>query len=202
METLTLFLGLSAACIHVAGYLLYNIQTKLGQSKPNGATWIVWVLLAGGNALTYNASTGSFVTGLQFFAGSVACFVTFLYVLCIGRITWPKKREWFCTSLAIVGGIVWLVFHKASYANLIIVAAFAFSFQPTFSGVWRDPFTEKPLSWLLWTLSCVITTVSVALNKRPAIAFVAPVSLAILHGVVVFLCSGARKKRFSGRVSA
>ena len=48
-------LPILAAAIHAVGFVLYNLHTKRGESKPNFVSWFVWALLATLNALTFSA---------------------------------------------------------------------------------------------------------------------------------------------------
>lgn len=201
MEHLSLVLGLTAATIHVAAYFLYNVQTHVGQSKPNAASWSIWVFLSILNALTYHGAGQSVALTLQYFAGSVACFLTFVYVLRIGRFEWPARKDWLYAGLGAIAGILWLRFHQAGYANLVITGAILISFGPTFRGVLRDPTKEIPRSWILWTAACLVTTLNVALQHKSLIAYVSPIALALAHGYVAVLCRSKRKTAFASRLA-
>lgn len=198
MYELTIVLGIMAALLHGVAYVLYNIQAKKGKSKPNIATWVIWAFLAILNAFFFHKMSGDFVTALQFFMGSVACTVTFFYVLITGKFSWPKSDEWAVLALGLVASLVWWIFKSATGANMVVVIAFLISFFPTFKGVWQDPFKEAPLPWLIWTVAFLITTSNVILrwNEQP-LALVIPIVLFMTHGGIAILCTNKRKERFS-----
>lgn len=196
MQELTVVLGLMAALLHGVAYVLYNMQAKLGKSSPNAASWSVWTFLAVLNALSYREMSGDVVTTLQFFTGSVACMITFLYVLTIGKFSKLKLKEWGLFTLGLLATVVWWKFRSAIGANMIILVALLISFIPTFEGVWRNPFKETPRSWALWTLAFLITTMNVVLRDGKSIALLTPIMLLIAHGSIAILSTQSRKEKF------
>lgn len=196
MQELTIVLGLTAALLHVVAYVLYNMQTKLGKSSPNAASWSVWAFLAIFNALSYREMSGDAVVALQFTIGSVACVFTFFYVLIIGKFSRLKPKEWGLFALGLLATLVWWKFRSATGANIIVLVAFLISFVPTFEGVLRDPFKETPQSWVLWTLAFLITTTNVFLRDGKSIALLTPIVLLIAHGSIAFLSTQSRKAKF------
>lgn len=196
METLSIILGITAALLHGSGYLVYNIQTKLGKSEPRIITWLIWVFLTIINALSYNVMSGDFVATLQFFMGSVACIITFSYVVMIGKFKKPEKHDWLMFGLAMLAMTVWAIFRSATGANMIILLATTISFIPTLKGVWGNPFVETPPAWNLWTIAYVISTINLVLRGCPAVAFVGPVAMVFAHGAIAVLSTESRKKRF------
>src|SRR3990167_2851914 len=105
--------------------------------------------------------SGDVVMALQFMTGSVACILTFLYVLAIGKFSKLQPKEWGLLALGVFATLVWWGVRSAAGANIIILGAFLVSCIPTFAGVWRDPFTETSRPWVLWTLAFAITTTNV-----------------------------------------
>ncbi len=199
MLGITVVLGLTAAALHGIAYVLYNIQTKLGKSQPNAASWSIWAFLATLNALSYREMNGDMVTTLPFFTGSVACILTFFYALTNGKFSWPKPKEWGIFAIGLLSTLVWWYFRSATWANVIVLVAFVISFIPTFEGVLRDPFKETPKSWVLWTVAFLITTVNVVLRwKGQPVALLAPVVLLLAHGSIAVLSTEKRKKSFVG----
>ena len=140
--------------------------------------------------------SGDVVVALQFFTGSVACILTFLYVLIIGKFSKLKPREWGLFALGLLATLVWWKFRSATGANMIVLVAFFISFIPTFEGVWRDPFKETPRSWMLWTLAFLVTTTNVVLRDGKLIALIAPIVFLIAHGSIAILSTQKRKARF------
>ena len=202
MENTQLTLGLLAAAIHVVAYFIYNLQARSGKSKPKASSWSIWTLLAGLNALTYNDATNDVYATFQFFAGSVACFLTFLYLLVTHRFGWPGKKELKIFAICIAAIVVWQVFHSASWANLIVLLALVVSFKPTLDAVLADPDVETPLSWVLWTTAFAITIANKSIGWDGAIiGFIMPSIAMLVHGSVAVLSRKARKLRFKKETS-
>ena len=200
MHKLTIVLGVTAALLHGVAYLLYARQTKVGSSSPKSASWGVWAFVSILNALTFSAMSGNWMVALQFFTGSVACVLVFLYMWAIGKLVWPTPKEWRLFSLGILAAIVWWVFRTAAGANMIVFIALATPFISMYEELWADPRKETPRSWILWTLASLVTTANVIVNwKGQPLNLVVPIGGAALHGVVAMLSSRSRKERLRFR---
>lgn len=193
----TLFLGILAALLHGIAYFLYAVQTKLGASSPKSASWGLWVLLVAVNWATFGISVGNWSIALQFLSGSIACVSVFIYMLVIGKLSWPAAKDRKTIGLSILAIIVWVVFKNAAWANVVVFIALAISFIPMYEELWADPSKEMPRSWILWTMAFLVTATNVILNwgGKP-LSLVMPIGGALLHGAVAVLSSESRKRRF------
>ena len=196
MEETSFLLGLVSAILHGSAYVLYNIQTQLGKSRPNPASWGIWMVLSTLNAFTYREVAVSVLATLQFYTGSIACIGTFIYVLAIGKLARPSSRDMLYLVLGGLATVVWLVFKSAVLGNMIILAAFVISFQPTLEGVWSDPHKEEPLAWILWSGAFIASMVNAILLGN-LFSIITPFVLLLLHGTVAFLSRKGRKIRFA-----
>jgi hypothetical protein len=193
MIPMSTVLPVTASLIHITGFILYNVQTKLGKSDPNPVSWFLWAFLATLNALSFSAMNDP-VAALQFFAGSVGCVVTFFYVLFIGRFKWPTRREWLTLAVGIISILLWWNFN-ATAASMVIALIILYSFWPTIGGVWESPFKEKPDAWYLWTIAFFITAVNTYLYKGGfTLSLVVPLVGIVGHGVVAVLSSDSWKR--------
>lgn len=193
---MSVVLPVTAALISFTGFITYNVQTKLGESEPNPASWFLWAFLATMNALSFSAMN-DVVSALQFFAGSVGCIVTFFYVLIIGKFSWPTRNEWGMLVVGFVAILVWREY-TATSANMILAGVFLWSFEPTIRGVWRNPYKEKMPAWIMWTIAFTITSVNTYLYKGGAtLSMVVPVLATVCHGAVPLLCTERRKRTHS-----
>ena len=52
---------------------------------------------------------------------------------------------------------------------------------PTIVGVWRDPSVERPLPWLLWSLSFIIAIVVVTMRHVSWVAYASPVIQMVMY---------------------
>lgn len=200
MQTITAVLGIGAALLHGTAYVLYNLQSKSGKSQPNVISVGIWVFLSALNAFVFKEVSAGVVVTLQFFVGALGSFGTFVYVLRIGKFRRPANWEWSVLVLGILAGVLWLFFHSAAMANMIILIAILISCVPIWVGVLRDPFKESPLAWILWASAFVITSVNVALrwllSDGSPVAIIMPVTLVVAHGIVAIWSRPSRKRGY------
>lgn len=193
MSKYLVVLPILAALTHLAGYVLYNVQAKLGSSEPNPVSWFLWAFLATLNGLTFTAMNDP-IAALQFLAGSIGCITTFLYVLFIGKFRLPKPMEWAMFIVGVLAIVIWKV-SSPEIANIVLAIAIAWSFIPTIIGVWKDPRKELATAWWYWTTAFAMTAVYIAVTKgwwTPSL--IMPVLLLLCHGIVPFLASNKRKE--------
>ncbi len=185
-------LGVPAALIHATGYVLYNIQTKRGSSKPKFVTWFIWMIAATINAVTFTEVT-SFPLALQYIVGSFAATVTFILALRWKKFKWPDSVEIFVLVLCVLSFVVYWYYRDASTANLIMMLTVVISFHPTLKDVYKDPTKDEPLSWWVWTVACLVTLLNATLSYNgDFVSIFNPAYLALFHLVVAVL---ARKGR-------
>lgn len=192
---LKLGLGVTSALLHGTAYLLYNLQSKKGTSNPRAASWAVWALLAVVNAISYRAMTADWYSALQFFMGSVCCFLTFVYVWSIGRLGKLQGKEWGDFTIGTVAVLLLLFFKASDWASLLVLIGFVVSFRPTFNYVKANPSKERPLPWVIWTLAFAITIANKALGPAnpdatmlgTILGFAVPIVLLVAHGSIAVL---------------
>ncbi len=173
------------------------IQAKLGHSKPNVVSWVLWTFLALLNALSYREMSGNLVATLQFYTGTIACIVTTCYVAIIGKFSLKiSKKEFRLFILGLFAIVVWWIFRSATGANMIVLLAAILSAIPTYEGVRKDPFKERSLPWMLWTIAFGVTSTNVVLTSSNPIALITPIVLIVAHGAIGMLATKKRKERF------
>ncbi|GMU74355.1 MAG: hypothetical protein AMXMBFR44_5520 [Candidatus Campbellbacteria bacterium] len=193
MNDWSVLLPILAALIHGTGFVLYNVQTKLGKSEPNPVSWFLWAFLATLNALSFSAMSDP-VAALQFLTGSIGCILTFLYVLFIGKLRWPKGGEWVMFTIGLGAIAAWKL-SGPTFANMILVLGVVWSFVPTAVGVWRDPRRERSTAWWFWTVASALTALFIfAFKGGWTAAMVMPITLTVTHGIVPLLSTENRKR--------
>ncbi len=155
METSHL-LPVLAAVANAIGFILYNRQSKAGTSVPNPVSWFIWAFLSVVNLLTFRALSDTFAS-LQFFVGSAGCIITFLYVFAIGKFAQPTRTELAVLVIALGAATTGMTFDNPRGANLMVALGLLISFEPTLQNVVRNPASEKPLPWILWTVAFALT---------------------------------------------
>ncbi len=198
MDHLKLVLGVAAAVLHGAAFVLYARQVNLGHSSPNVAMWSVATFLTLLNALTFQEMSGDPLAAVQMFVGFIGCSFIFFYALTKGNFSRLGHLDVWAMCLGVLAGIIWHVFRQAAWANMVVLGALMISSAPTLIGVFRDPFKETPRSWIMWTAAYVITTINLLLNPGWHVeSLVNPVLSIIEHGAVAVLSRRNRKLRFA-----
>lgn len=183
-----IILSVLGGVLQLVAFAIYNKQILKGLSKPNAATWTLWMFTSTLNCITYIIMSGDVVKGFLPIASTVACIATFFYALKKGKLS--KLNGWDTTVLALglVSAVVWWIFRSATYANLILQICILVSFIPTYRTVWNDYRTEKALPWFLWSLAYVFVLVAVILRWRGQVQdLVYPINCFVLHLIVGIL---------------
>lgn len=202
VNSVKLSLGVTSALLHGTAYLLYNLQTRKGESNPRAASWGVWALLAVVNAISYKEMTADWYSALQFFMGSVGCFLTFVYVWSIGRLGRPQGKEWGDFAIGIIATLLLLVFKASDWASLLILIGFVISFRPTFNWVKANPSKEKPVPWAIWTVAFAVTIINKCIGVAnpnatelgTILGFTVPIVLLLAHGSIAVLSRSSRRE--------
>lgn len=193
MENIAVFLGILAGALHLVAFAIYNKQMILGTSRPNTATWTLWVILTVLNLASYKAMSGDIVKAILPLASSLAGIVTFIFAIAKGKLSRLGKFDSLALIIGLVSGGTWWYYNSATFANLILQAAIVVSFIPTYRGVWQDPKMEKALPWFIWASAYVLTIAVVFLRWRDQYQdLVYPLNGLILHTIVGMLAM--RKK--------
>ncbi|MFA6042523.1 MAG: hypothetical protein WCV85_01205 [Patescibacteria group bacterium] len=191
-----------AASMHVAAFLLYKRNMGKGMATPNPATWMLWVILTTLNCATYLTSTSDIIKSALPIASSLANIYVFVVALRLGKFRPLDQLEKVILLLGSLIGLLWLLFHDAKMANLLVQIPIALSFYPTYRGVWRDPKTEtRVFPWYLWSIAYLVSLIAIFLqwehDPRPddglyQLAY--PILCFILHGGVGLLAQRHPKK--------
>lgn len=182
-----------AAPLHALGFVLYGKQALKGESVPRVVSWGLWAFLATLNAFSFRQMSDN-VTALVSLTGSAGCIMLFLYVLTIGRFTRLTVKEWAQLIAGFFAILVWMNL-GATVANMLLVGIAVWSFIPTFEGVWKNPYSEKPAPWWLWTTAYLFTTIFTFIFRDGWTArMVMPITLTVLHGIVPLMVTRERKE--------
>jgi len=178
-------LGAIAGLIHIVAFLIYNKQMLQGTSRPNIATWTLWLFISTLNCISYIVMSKDWVKGLLPIMSSLACIATFIFSVFKGKLS--KLNLW--DSIALVVGIiavlVWWRYRSATHANLILQISIAISFVPTYRGVWKDTSTEKSWPWFIWSSAYILTITVVFLRWQGQYQdLVYPINCLLLHSGV------------------
>ncbi len=193
MQWISWILGIISALLHGVGYVVYNRQTKRGDSKPNAVSWFIWALMAGLNAASFTGVT-DIPHALQYMVGTFAALATFFLALRWHRFDWPEPIELAVLVLCLVCMGTWYVFKDASFANATLLAPFLISFWPTFRGVRNDPGRERPFAWNIWSVAFAVNLANnIALWNGKPVSVINPVILLLCHWSIAYLSSSRHR---------
>jgi len=194
VERIYLLLAVVAAFLHGTAYVAYNWQVLSGHSEPKTASWGVWALLAALNAFLFRDIVVNWTSGLQFFIGTIGAISTFCIAWWYGKLRRPAGDEWWYLFVCAIGVVIWKIFHSAEWASILVLFVIAASFNPTFIGVWENPFSEKSAAWWIWTSAFGVTVLNLSLQGDRPITFVMPVVMLVAHASVAWLSREQRRR--------
>lgn len=181
-------LGYLAGVVLIIGYVIYNGKIFTGKIEPNTATWTLWVCVVGLNAFSYDSMSGDRVKAVVTIASGVACFVTFLFALVLGKFQKLNLWEKRVLAVGLLAICMWGISGEASYANLLLQFAIGISFIPLFRSVRLNPKSEQWLPWVVWVIAYGISITTVILRWNGHWLDLAyPINGFVLHGVVALL---------------
>lgn len=186
-------LAVISALIHLSGYLVYSILMHRGHSRPNMATWVLWVFLSALNCTSYLVMSGDLTKSAVAFAGAFASTATFVFSLKRGRVSRLNPWDTIALAFGLVAAVVWIALRSATFANIILQFGFIISMLPTYRGVIKDHSHEKPLPWFMWGTAYAINLSVVLLrwHGHPA-DLIYPLQSLFTHtgvGIVVMIMS-------------
>lgn len=186
--TVEVILGVIAGLIHIVAFLIYHRQMLQGTSKPNQATWTLWVFISTLNCISYIVMSGDIIKGLLPIASTAACIAVFVVSLFKGKLSKLNFGDQIALMLGFASIFVWRAYRSATYANLILQICILISFIPTYRGVWKEPSNEKALPWFVWSSAYILTIIVVFLRWQGQYQdLVYPINCLLLHGGVGIL---------------
>ncbi|MEP9401779.1 SET domain-containing protein [Sphingomonas sp. VNH70] len=146
-----------ALAANFAGYAVYLRALRRDLVEPNRASWLIWSAATAIEAATYGAVNPQAVQTVVLLLSAVACVAVTLGIW--RRSSWaaPTPTEMACIGAGIGALLLWLVFHDAFWAHMLVVAAVPVSFWPTWASAWSDPQRERSPAWGLWTIGDLAT---------------------------------------------
>lgn len=173
--------GLSGLVIAIAYWDFIN-STRKGLTKPNRATWFVWmvqdVLMA---ASALKAGIGpAVVMPVVWAAGAIPMFY-------LAQTMGEKKPfsalEQFCLVLSGFGILLWTITGDPLLALEASVGAACIGGIPTILKAWSDPASEPMKGWMLMLTATALT--ALAIKEWTFESGLVPISVGILQLVVL-----------------
>ncbi|HSW88231.1 MAG TPA: hypothetical protein VLG12_03655 [Candidatus Saccharimonadales bacterium] len=183
-------LGIIAGILTIIGALPYIRDILFNKTKPERATWFIWIVLASiafSSQFAKGASNSLWLTGLE----SIAVFV--IFILSIQRgVGGLNKRDIVILLVAMLGLILWYFTKEASFALYIIIGVDLTGTIPTVIKAYEDPESETFITWLLSSIAGVLTMISV--GKLNLILLSYPFYIFVANGAVVVAMVFGKKR--------
>ncbi len=156
-----LFFAIAAGVFSVIAFVPYIRAIIKGQTKPSGASWWTWSLLAG---ITIASSRSAGAPIQVLILPAWLCFsqlgVAFLS-LRYGDNNWDLLNK-LCVGGALFGIVLWFITGQPLIALLLSVIADFFASIPNIRHVWTHPEQEDRLGWTLGWLSGVFEVLAIS----------------------------------------
>ena len=128
-------LAIAAGLVYTIAYLDYNRKVLKGETKPNGATWLIWSVISLISTSSYFTATRDVWMSVIPLLNIVLCIGTFVLALWLKRFTRPDIMDFVALTIGIIAAVVWKQYGSAKYANFIVQFAVLAGFYPTWRGI-------------------------------------------------------------------
>lgn len=183
-------LGFIATLLGLIGYWPYFLDLFKGKTKPHAFSWFVWSILTGiafAAQIMEEAGPASWVTGLS----ACICFIIFLFALFKGKKTFPVI-DWIALVISLVAIFFWRLTGDPTLSVILVTAADALGFFPTFRKSYYQPFGETLSTFIFATIKWIPAIM--ALENYTISTWLYPLSLVVMNGAFVCMLFLRRKQ--------
>lgn len=166
-----------SSVLTIVAILPYFIEVIRGKTKPRVVTWVIWSLLTFIGFLAA-ITEKQYPTAILLALSSLATFSIVIFGWKLG----DKKIERvdvICFIGAIIGIILWQVFHSASFAMIVMIIVDLIGGIPTLIHSWKKPEEETWMTFLLSFFAAFLTLLAVEDWQITGFAF--PLYLVIMN---------------------
>jgi hypothetical protein len=193
-------LAIASGVAYTVAYLDYNRQVIKGTTKPNGATWLIWSVIAVVSTTSYLRASGDVWKSVIPIINISLCVATFALAVSLKKFKRPDPMDFVALLIGVVAVAVWKQYGSAKYANLIVQFAILSGFIPTWRAIRIDPWCEQPRPWWLWATGYFLAGIVVLLRWNGQwFDLVYPVNCVLLHSSVPLVGEARRQSDVLGR---
>jgi hypothetical protein len=202
--------GVFALLLHLIGYAWYALCILRGRTRPNAASWSMWLFGAWVEFVTYDAIDGHWATSALPFTCFLGCCTIFVVTVALQFSRWfagesdvvyekARRHDFWAMSADAAAYGLFLATGGAAWANVLAVSTSIVTFVPIWKTTLRHGH-EQPGPWLVWCAAYLAMLGAVIAGSReqllaqgfyPAYYFVL--------SLVVALLSFAKFRIFVGR---
>jgi hypothetical protein len=147
--------GTAAVILSIAAFVPYVRSIFKNETKPSGASWWTWSLLAIITVISSRAAGASWEVLML----PMWLFLSQLYIAVLsikkGDNNWDTSNK-LCILGAILGIIFWVITGQPLVALIFSIIADLFASIPNWRHVWKNPEQENMLAWGLGWGSAVL----------------------------------------------
>jgi hypothetical protein len=160
-KTLTIhsWLGAIAGALSLCGFIPYLLAIWQQKTRPNQATWLIWLVVGMMIAASYRAA-GAESTMWVSISYVLGPLITSIFALKFGERYWTKL-DWICLLGVGIGLILWGVYRSPLLTLGINVGIDFLGAVPTIRKSVRDPYSEDLLAWGLFSLGGIINLLAI-----------------------------------------
>jgi hypothetical protein len=158
--SLHLALGILALLLHVWGYAWYAREIFRGRTRPNAASWFMWLVGAWVEYVTFDAIDSHWATSALPLACFLGCCAIFAATAALqlakqrsgsrDTVYLPARGTDYAAVSADLGAYAaYALTGGAAWANAFAVTTSIVSFIPIWRTTWRHGH-EAPGPWLVW----------------------------------------------------
>lgn len=186
-------MGVTAAILAFVGLVPYVLSIFRGETKPNRASWFIWLVVNLSLVFSYHSAGASTTIWLNI-AYVVTTSLIFILSLKYG-VGGYTPLDITCLIGAVIGLGLWWATNNPVTALYMNVFVDALGFIPTIKKAYLLPESENKLSWNISTLSNAVNVA--ALNNWQFKIILFPVYNFIFNAAVAVLIYNVIQKKFN-----
>ena len=184
-------LGKLAAALAFVGLIPYIRSILEGKTKPNRASWLIWVASATILLFSYHSSGATTTIWL---AAAYALIPAIIFLLSIKYgVGGYTKLDVICMAGALIGLMLWVLTDNPVVALYVNIAIDALGFMPTIKKAYLQPGTENTTGWFIGGMLAASLNVLALTTWELKIALY-PIFLLIANTTVAVLATGMAQK--------
>jgi hypothetical protein len=176
----------------------YVRDTLRGVTSPNRVTWSLWGLegiLAFGVEVQQHVGLASWMTLMLGFVPCVVVFASFKNPNSVWKI---NAFDIFCGTISLAGLAFWAFVNEPTIALVSFVCADQIAALPTLRKSWLAPSTESPLAFIMGSLNCTITILTLTMFTSAGVLF--PGCIAVTDFILTVVILTKMGPRFRGEI--
>jgi hypothetical protein len=154
------FFNVISSILALITYSQYLKQTIEKSSKPNPATWLIWVVVSFLNSFTFSIITSSFLQASFLWIITTFTIIIFTYSLVKGRFSKLTHIEIISISITIVLLIFYFLTNNIIATHFSLQIVYVISYIPTVIGIIRKTNLEKSLAWIFAFLTYLFALIA------------------------------------------